>query len=164
MMEKGGVTDQRTTVAQQNLLPVRVSGGAFFHVRYDGKYGDASEECAFIAHTFASVRALLSQANCATPDVYLCSKVVAGGMAVRRVTLVRNLPHTDLCIFDLEDGRGVLWDESGYFGAVSAYLEIDAPLNVSQLANIAVHATRTGSVEQKTNDGARTEADVRRPL
>ncbi|MGF6370882.1 hypothetical protein OKW40_003632 [Paraburkholderia sp. RAU6.4a] len=163
-MKDGGETEQRMTVTQQGLLPVRVSRGAFFHVRYGGKTGDGSEECAFIAHTFASVRALLLQANCANPDVYLCSKVVGGGMAVRRVTLIRKLPHTDLCFFELEDGRGVLWDEAGYFGAVSAYLDVDAPQDVSQLTTIAAREAGTGSVEQKTNHGARAVADVPRRL
>ncbi|MGF6507675.1 hypothetical protein [Paraburkholderia sp. 32] len=150
-MEQGGVTEQRTTVTRQSILPVRVSHGAFFHVRCGGKAGDASET-AFIAHTLASVRTLLATANCDTPAVYLCSKTVGGDMTVRRVTLVRELPHTDLCILDFEDGRGVLWDESTYLGAVSAYVEIDEPQNVSRLANVAAHMASTCKADHESND------------
>lgn len=56
-------------------------------------------------------------------------------MAVRRITAIRELPHTDLRILDFEDGNGVLWDESKHFATTSAYLEIGPPLNVADLAN-----------------------------
>lgn len=153
-MEQGGVPRKRTTVTQRGLLPVRVSHGAFFHVRYSGKSGDASEN-AFIAHTYASVRTLLATANCATPAVYFCSRTVGGDMAVRRVTTVRHVPHTDVCVIDFEDGRGVLWDESEHLGATSFYLDVGAPLSVSQLANIATQVASTRNAEREPNDAGR---------
>ncbi len=156
-MAQGGIPGQCTTVIQLSLLPVRVSHGAFFHVRYGGKSGDASEN-AFIAHTYASVRTLLATANCVTPSVYLCSKTVGGDMAIRRVTAVRQVPYTDVCIIDFEDGRGVLWDESEHLGAISFYLEVDAPLSVSQLANIAAQVASTRTAEREPNDAGRDRA------
>lgn len=142
-MEQGGVAGPRSELTRQSLLPVRVSNGAFFHVRYGGTATDASEG-AYIAHTYDSVRTLLSESKCITPAVYLCSRTVGGGMVARRVTFVRNIPHTDLCIFEFEDGRAVLWDESRYLGAVSAYVEIDAPLKVSQLTKSSVREQDAG--------------------
>jgi len=150
-MEQNGVTGQSTALTRQSLLPVRVSDGAFFHVRYRGKTGEASQN-AFIAHTFASVRALLAAANCPTPDVYLCSKTVGRDMAVRRVTTVSELPYTDMCILNFEDGRGVLWDENMHLGAISAYVEIDAPLNVGQLVNVPSRAASPSNDECEPND------------
>lgn len=95
--EQGGITGQPATVTQRSMLPVRVSDGAFFHVRYEGKTGDASKsENAFIAHTLDSVLTLLATANCDTPAVYLCSKRVGGDITVRRVTAVSELPDTDM--------------------------------------------------------------------
>ncbi|SDC46780.1 hypothetical protein SAMN05421548_10742 [Paraburkholderia lycopersici] len=75
-------------------------------------------------------------------------------MAVRRITLVRRIPHTDLCILEFEDGRGVLWDESRYLGAVSCYVEIDAPMSVRQLATIAVRVASTSNAECEPNDAS----------
>ncbi|MGF6787363.1 hypothetical protein [Paraburkholderia sp. 35.1] len=165
MMEEGGMTEQCTTKAQRSLLPVRVSDDAFFHVRYDGKTGDApGNENAFIAHTLDSVLTLLATANCDTPAVYLCSKKVDGDIAVRRVTAVSELPDTDMCILFFGDGNGVLWDESKHLGAISTYVDVDAPLSLNQLANIAARVASASDAEREPNDTGQTEADIQRPL
>ncbi|NKJ47627.1 hypothetical protein CIC12_12915 [Burkholderia sp. SG-MS1] len=57
-------------------------------------------------------------------------------------------------ILDFEDGRGVLWDESEYLGSISAYVEIDTPLTVSQLGNISVRIASVTNAEQGLNDAA----------
>ncbi|WP_168664490.1 hypothetical protein [Paraburkholderia sp. SG-MS1] len=152
-MEEHVVAWQRATVTQHALLPVRVSHDAFFHVRYGGPK-DGAVENAFIAHTYASVRTLLAKANSATPIVYFCSKAVGRDMSVRRVTAVREVPDTNMYILDFEDGRGVLWDESEYLGSISAYVEIDTPLTVSQLGNISVRIASVTNAEQGLNDAA----------
>lgn len=153
MDETRCVTGQPTDLTQRGLLPVRVSHGAFFHVRYDGKTGDASEnENAFIAHTLDSVLSLLATANCDTPSVYLCSKRAGGDVAVRRITAVSELPDTDMCILLFEDGHGVLWDESKHLGANGTYVDVDAPLSLNQLVNIAARVASAGEAEREPND------------
>jgi hypothetical protein len=152
-MEEGVVTELSTTATQRGLLPVRVSHDAFFHVRYGGAT-DGALENAFIAHTYASVRTLLATANSATPVVYFCSKTVGRNMAVRRVTAVREIPDTNMYILDFEDGRGVLWDESEYLGAISAYVEIDTPLNLNQLGTATARVGSRSNAELGPNDAA----------
>ncbi|TDY21955.1 hypothetical protein B0G81_2198 [Paraburkholderia sp. BL6665CI2N2] len=150
-MEQVRVAERCSELTRQSLLPIKVSDGAFFHVRYSRNTDDATES-AFIAHTYDSVRTLLAASNCATPAVYLCSKTVGGDMAVRRIALIRKIPHTGLCILEFEDGRGVLWDESRYLGAVSCYVEIDTPQSVGQLATIAARLASTSNAECEPND------------
>ncbi|SIT36597.1 hypothetical protein BN2475_90111 [Paraburkholderia ribeironis] len=152
-MEQGGGTEQPTPLTQRGLLPVRVSHGAFFYVRYDGKTCDASQnENAFIAHTLDSVLTLLATANCDTPAVYLCSKRVDGDIAVRRITALSELPDTEMCILFFGDGNGVLWDESKHLGAVSTYADVNAPLSLNQLANIAARVASASDAERDPND------------
>ncbi len=155
-MEDGVMTEQRTTKTQRSLLPVRVSDDAFFHVRYGRKTADASES-AFIAHTFASVRDLLAKADSARPAVYLCSKAVSGDMVVQRVACVREVPGTNMCIIDFEDGRGVIWDENTYLSSDSFYVEVGVPLSVTQFASIAARVASTGNAERETNDTVQGE-------
>lgn len=46
----------------------------------------------------------------------------------------------------------MLWDESKHLGAISTYVDVDAPLSLNQLANIAARVASTSNAECEPND------------
>lgn len=139
----------------QGTLPVRVTDGAWFHLRYGAIKGNAVQEDAFIVQTFSDLRTLIARANDAgaVPVLYICSKALEGNMAFRRVVALRKVHETDdMHVFELEDGQAVLWDE-GSDVELSTCIQIDAPSHIGGLANISSPRTNPDSTEREQNVG-----------
>lgn len=143
-MERNDAAVQGEQSRQQKISPVRISSGAWFYVRCGAK-GGGYEDDAFVAHTYSSVRTLLARANSADTTLYLGSPQDDGRMEFRRVVAARRLPNTNMHILELEGGKGVLWDENKDVEAASAYVDIEEPVGIGQLADTTSHESRADS-------------------
>lgn len=135
-MECNDAARQSLQPQPQKASPVSVSSGAWFYVRSRMRNG-SDEYDAFVAHTYSSVRSLVARAKGTDIAVYLGSPQADGEMVLRRIVGVQNVRCTNMRIFLLVDGHEVLWDENEGVEASGFYVDIDAPVSIGQLSDIA---------------------------
>lgn len=155
-MERSDTLGQSVEQPGQEVTPhVQVSEVAWFHIRFEAKKTNAAPQGAFIAQTLSELRVLMHEANGEEPILHLFSRKLDKTFALRRVTLYRGIPGTDMHMFELEDGQAVLWcwnrDEDGLCA------EVNGPAVVGELANISLLSTNADSTARE-NDGRSTDA------
>lgn len=136
------LAEEGRAAASRQATPVQVSELAWFYVRYRAGDGKDEDDVAFVVQRYSDVKRLLKGAEIVDPSLYIFSEKLDGAMSLRRVVAVRAVPRTDLTVFELDDGHGLVLNSGDDTEAALTFAEIDAPVSVdaSQAAMPCPHS------------------------